>query len=367
VLRRAFVFAAISTILSASAIRAVPSETLLSLLLISGGPAQRSDFALSPDGETCAVAWSKAENGLFLWQTATRKLQRTLKAPVPIPHDPRTPFHTEMAWLAFSPNGRLLAYATYRSTPPDGAVEGAVQLWDVPGGTLKQTLAGTGPVCFSPDGQLLASGGMDKAVRLWDVQTGQPVRTLPKQELIPDALAFSADGSTLATADRVRSVRLWDVQTGLLKPVEIKLKLRIASSVRFSLYGSLLAAAGLGEVSKPGAVQLLDAQTGQPLQTLTIKGTSVECLGFNRTGTTLAAGTNEGTVTVWDVASGRELRTVNGGVTKGIRAVAITPDGTTLLEWDESSPLRFWDIRSGRKLRELNVRDATIPAPGRRQ
>src|SRR5207248_759493 len=64
--------------------------------------------------------------------------------------------------VAFSPDGKTLALASY---------EGTVQLWDVAGGKLLETLKGhssaVGALAFSPDGRTLASGGVDHTVRLW--------------------------------------------------------------------------------------------------------------------------------------------------------------------------------------------------------
>jgi WD40 repeat protein len=72
-------------------------------------------------------------------------------------------------------------------------------------------------VAFSPDGQTLAGGSLDKTVRLWDVQTGQTKATLQEHTSLVQAVAFSPDGQTLASGSDDQTVRLWDAKTGQTK------------------------------------------------------------------------------------------------------------------------------------------------------
>ena len=58
------------------------------------------------------------------------------------------------------------------------------------------------------------------------------------------------------------------------------------------------------------------------------------------------------TLKVWDLGSGRELRTL-AGHTGSVTAVAVTPDGQRAVSASEDQTLKVWDLGSGRELRTL--------------
>ena len=78
--------------------------------------------------------------------------------------------------LAFSPHSAVLASASTGDNYHEG--DKTIRLWDVTTGQQMRKFDGTGPIAFSPDGQLLATGGLNGLMGLW--QAYRPVPSVPK-------------------------------------------------------------------------------------------------------------------------------------------------------------------------------------------
>jgi hypothetical protein len=54
---------------------------------------------------------------------------------------------------------------------------------------------------------------------------------------------------------------------------------------------------------------------------------------------------------LWEVSSGREIRTFQGGHTESVHSVAFSPDGKYALSGSDDKTMKLWEISSGRKIR----------------
>jgi len=78
----------------------------------------------------------------------------------------------------------------------------------------------------------------------------------------------------------------------------------------------------------------------------------VTTLAFSPDGKTLASGSRDQTVKLWDVATGLELRTLNGRSV--IFEVAFSPD-SKLIAVNDGGTVQLWDVATGAMLRAIEV------------
>ena len=121
-------------------------------------------------------------------------------------------------------------------------------------------------------------------------------------------------------------------------------------SVAFSPDGKTLASG-----SRDRTVRLWEVASGKETATLPGHTDTVYSVAFSPDGKTLASGSGDRTVKLWDVASGKEAVTLRGH-TDAALSVAFSPDGKTLASGSGDRTVRLWDVASGQATGTLQER-----------
>src|SRR5262249_10586532 len=122
---------------------------------------------------------------------------------------------------------------------------------------------GIAHLAFAHDSKTLATSmvnGQDRSIRLWDVTTGKEVDKItgPYEFTLVSSLAFSPDDQLLVTGTR-DSIRLWDIRS--------RKELEIASGHTASISGLAVSPDGqrLASAAPDGTVRLWEPATGKEL------------------------------------------------------------------------------------------------------
>jgi WD40 repeat protein len=254
--------------------------------------------------------------------------------------------------VVFSPDGKWLA----------GGGGKCLVIWDVATGKPMRALReegvrGFGTAAFTPDGDTLFTGS--DLARRWDVASGREtgagradVEYSKERSIGYITIAVSPNGKTFAAGDWFGSngvggkVSVFETATmrflGDLQGYEKKKLL----STTYSSDGSLLATGDDG-----GGVKLWDLASAAEKHRFSRESGSVNVVRFNPDGTVLASGSGEGTITLREVSSGKDLRTLKPN--EAVYAVAFSKDGKTLFSGGLNGTISAWNVSSGDIVRHL--------------
>jgi WD40 repeat protein/LmbE family N-acetylglucosaminyl deacetylase len=326
---------------------------------------QVQSAALAPDGKTLALVTQTST--IQLWDLAAGKPVRAWQA------------RQHYGWsLAFAPDGKTLV-----ASAPDATL----QAWDLRTG--KRLPLGPAParqfcsLSFAPGGRLLACGLRGQVVVVWDVLTGKVLTPEGGPETGVGAVLFSRDGKTVVTATADGRISAWDPATGKeLRRVEevipendVRRRMAVhETGLAFSPDGKYLLAGG----NHTNAVRVRETATGQEV---------FGCVSQSGPGSNLAAAfspdgayvaapqwnfqNQAGTVALWDLASGEELRTLTG-LKYQVNSLAVAPGGkpgAPLLALGgmpmnrggpggQAFAIHLWDTAAGKDVRTLEPANA---------
>jgi serine/threonine protein kinase/WD40 repeat protein len=233
--------------------------------------------------------------------------------------------------------------------------DGLIGVYDLASGKQLKRLTLFGPkegwvsaMALHPDGRNLAVAAQHNigqhTIHVLDLETGKVPHRLEHTDRIAD-LAWHPDGALLAAACADRKVHVWNVPAN--KPHAILAGHQDAvRRCAFNHGGDLLASS-----ADDGTTRLWDVIGGKEL--VIVPGSFIQFSGDDR----FLAYAKPTEVGIWEVATGRECRTLHAPAQKlpGPFTVSFQPRGR-LLASTNTDGVRFWDVTTGKELGLLPAR-----------
>ena len=250
--------------------------------------------------------------------------------------------------LDASRGGELVALASRRF----GQL--AVWEWRAESFVLKQQGHDHEATCaaWSPDGRVFASGATDSRVKLWSDQSGFCFATFEDHTAPVTALAFA--GNVVYSASRDGTVRAYD----LARYRNFRTYPAPAAATSAASLVSLAVDAD-GEIvcagsDDPFEIYVWSARTGKLLDALAGHEGPVSCLGCNPRDGSLASGSWDATVRLWNVYRGEHVDKLEHPAQ--VLALAYRRDGKRLCASSRDGTIRVWDPAEAALLCVLDCR-----------
>jgi WD40 repeat protein len=348
------------------------------LKLLQGHAYGAWSVAWAGNGEELATG--AGDGTVKIWDPATGMLRRE-----------KTPAFTKIDLLRYSPDDASLA-----------VVSAAERAFLLDSRTLEETrsfddfIGGLRSAVFSPSGEWAAFAGENGIAYLWNLTRGEGValgKARPSSNADISAV-FSPDGETLAVADGLPGIlRLYDGNT-----LALRTEIRVAGvrAIAFSTDGGILAAGGSGELTvwdtgswesrkttaparltslafptvlksektylagalEDGSVLLWSLDdSGEPVRLS--EGGNPPVWSLTASGAVLAAGDDQGGLRIWNVTTGKIMRSFSG-YAGSIFAIAVSPDRSLLAAGGIQGSFRIWSVEDGRLLRVVRAHNGWV-------
>jgi WD40 repeat protein/predicted Ser/Thr protein kinase len=329
-----------STIVTTSSdqtVRFWEAATLAPKTVLHGHASEVWCAAFSADGKML-VTGGKDQN-VMLWPTELKTKPDTL------PHDSYSP-------PLFSPDGSELA-----TIKPGSGL--ASQMWNADQHVMRADSIRDGAhvIGFSPDSKCVLLFDPDEpALELWAAGGAAPVQRVPLEKPSPGGGSYANAGTSpeqgfffAVAADG--QVHIWNTSSGKLEHT-LQAPAPPIRSVQLGPGGRQLALS----LEREDLARLYDCTTGREFRLVGHKD-FVSNLAFSPDGSTVASGSMDGTIRLWNATNGSPRAQLPGHMQE-TTDVAFSPDGRTLASVSLGESLKFWHLPTLREIYSESMPDA---------
>jgi WD40 repeat protein len=176
-------------------------------------------------------------------------------------------------------------------------------------------------------GMMVGNAGMQTTIHIWDAVTGKGLHTLSLGKDVLWSMAVAPDGDKVALASTQGNVEIWDAAKGT----------RTHTIPRQNMAGGPIGFA-------PDGKTLAVGQASSPEMSSMVRGVAKRFLPLTPF---LSADDPKAHVTLWDVATGKRVRDMDGAMTTS--ALTFSRDGRRLAAAGTYAGIHVWDAATGKK------------------
>lgn len=202
-------------------------------------------------------------------------------------------------------------------------------------------------LAFSPNGKLFASGSWDRYIKIWDAQTGQLMRNFEAHKSMVTALSFGLDNKTLTSGSWEPRIKIWDAVNGDEIAVMSHAVTEKVTALSYSPDHKLMAVAAFD------SIRLFDAEKNF-IRAFGGHTNTINEVCFSPDGKRIASASWDRTVRIWDVATGKCIKTLKGHLAN-VNSVSFGPDGNTIVSAADDGLVRICDGNTGEFKANMNM------------
>jgi len=262
--------------------------------------------------------------------------------------------------VAFSPDGAWAASC--------GAAD--IHVWDTKTGKRLYTLKGHKKdvigVAFGKDKNRLASAGDDKKMILWDVPNEKVEFASDDQNMPLSQVVYSPTDRAVGTVNRAGDLMVFSIDA-MGKNPKVTLSVGVTDGGPTNALAFTRDGAGVFTSGQDKKIKLTAGPDGMPgfaaasvVKKFEGHTSGINSLAVSKDGATLVSGSGDTTrsassdnaVIVWDVATGKLDRVLQGHI-QPVSAVAIRPDGKQIASGAEDGTIRLWPLNKADEHRAM--------------
>ena len=125
-------------------------------------------------------------------------------------------------------------------------------------------------------------------------------------------------------------------------------------SVSFSSNGKMLASG-----SNDKTIKLWNVETGKEIRTLPGHNINVNSVSFNSDDKMLASGSSDKTIKLWNVETGQEIRSLSGH-NDSVNSVIFSSDSKMLASGSSDKTIKLWNVQTGQEICSLSGHNDSV-------